>query len=332
MDFKLKVTGTSQNSTALGIMHAYVRLFPDSTLEDLRRAFPNEIAPDNGVKQIFQPIKQAKALNDESESFTGYFATVQRPPLTLSDGSQVAVCQVWTSSSLARLVEKAKAFGIDAEVCKGQKPDVGFRIDILEGSAGASEVKDSLVCSSESDEKKAKIYAPIFAFLFFQGGVWSDSRKQNEEAFATVAKELGINQDCFLKHVHSLIDPFSMIEEGDGSGEDDADYENPILDEGYGVNWDKEDCNGCPNLMALAYDEDNLSKIPSEEQDTFLHAAVNFLLSKNTIEDYGLRGIGKIWEKIDKYNDDAVVAPIFEMLKIVVATAKKRDYQVWIQD
>lgn len=123
-----------------------------------------------------------------------------------------------------------------------------------------------------------------------------------------------------------------MIEEGDGAGEDDADYDNPILDEGYGVNWDKEDRNGRPNLMALAYDEDNLSEIPREEQDTFLHAAVNFLLSKNTIEEYGLRGIGKIWEKIVVYDGDAVVAPIFEMLKIVVATAKKRDYQVYIND
>ncbi len=36
MDLKLKVTGTSQNSTALGIMHAYMLLFPDSTLEDLQ--------------------------------------------------------------------------------------------------------------------------------------------------------------------------------------------------------------------------------------------------------------------------------------------------------
>lgn len=82
MDYKVKVTGKVQNSTALGIMNAYLELNPDSTLADLRRAFPNDIAPDNGVVEIFLPVSEASKFNDDSISL--YFMKEDRPALKLS--------------------------------------------------------------------------------------------------------------------------------------------------------------------------------------------------------------------------------------------------------
>ena len=47
-----------------------------------------------------------------------YFTKENRPTLKLADGSEIAVCQIWTSASLANLVEVAKKYGIKAEVNK----------------------------------------------------------------------------------------------------------------------------------------------------------------------------------------------------------------------
>ena len=117
MNYKINVIGKAQNATALGIMHAYLEIFPKSTLADLRRAFPGSIAPDRGVQEIFLPIKNAIKYNSQSD-MNLYFTKENRPTLKLADGSEIAVCQIWTSASLANLVEVAKKYGIKAEVNK----------------------------------------------------------------------------------------------------------------------------------------------------------------------------------------------------------------------
>ena len=50
---KVRVYGKAQNRTALGIMHAYMVMYPQATMEDLEKAFPNELNPDSGVKINF---------------------------------------------------------------------------------------------------------------------------------------------------------------------------------------------------------------------------------------------------------------------------------------
>ena len=55
MPSKVRVYGKAQNRTALGIMHAYLVMYPQATVEDLRKAFPRaDINPDSGVDEIFQ--------------------------------------------------------------------------------------------------------------------------------------------------------------------------------------------------------------------------------------------------------------------------------------
>ena len=49
---KIKVYGKTQNAIALGIIHAYVIMFPQTTLADLRKAFPNDTAPDKGANEL----------------------------------------------------------------------------------------------------------------------------------------------------------------------------------------------------------------------------------------------------------------------------------------
>lgn len=62
----IKVTAKTQNAAALGVMYAYVQLNPDVSLEELRSTFPNDIAPDKGVNELFLPLEDAVAYNTQS--------------------------------------------------------------------------------------------------------------------------------------------------------------------------------------------------------------------------------------------------------------------------
>lgn len=165
MDYKVKVTGKVQNSTALGIMNAYLELNPDSTLADLRRAFPNDIAPDNGVAEIFLPVSEASKFNEKSDSISLYFMKEDRPALTLSDGSQVAVSQIWTSKSLNNLISEAKKYGIQAEVHKGmEKVKYGYAIEHVEQNS-------SVTPSTPAHEKKKSYLLPLIIMIIVVIGV-----------------------------------------------------------------------------------------------------------------------------------------------------------------
>lgn len=131
---KIKVTGRVQNSTALGIVHAYIQMFPKTTLADLRRAFPNDIAPDKGVDELFLPVAEAEARNAKSD-MSLYFVKGERP-LNLADGTKIALSQIWTAKSLANLVAVAEKIGIEAETNKDSGKNFnasGFFIEYLNG-------------------------------------------------------------------------------------------------------------------------------------------------------------------------------------------------------
>ena len=53
MESKVRVYGKAQNRTALGILHAYMKIHPEATVEELRQAFPDSLNPDSGVKRLF---------------------------------------------------------------------------------------------------------------------------------------------------------------------------------------------------------------------------------------------------------------------------------------
>lgn len=132
---KIRVYGRAQNRTSLGIAHAYMVMNPQATLEDLRKAFPNSLSPDKGVKENFV----LNEMNDEYEGWKGYF----REPdelLHMGDGKLVAMNSMWTAASFARIVEKAKQYDITvaefSKVAAGEKG--GFRLEFLNGYVAPS--------------------------------------------------------------------------------------------------------------------------------------------------------------------------------------------------
>lgn len=91
-------------------------------MADLRKVFPNELAPDKGVKEIFLPCKEAEAVNLQSNASL-YFVKDQHPIL-LSNRQRVAVSQIWTSKSFSNLIEVAAKLGIAVELDKDTDKDV----------------------------------------------------------------------------------------------------------------------------------------------------------------------------------------------------------------
>lgn len=128
---KIKVYGKAQNRTALGIAHAYVVMYPHATLDDLRKAFPNDVNPDKGVAENFLPVDEAEKFN---EKMSLYFAKPDEV-IELQDGSKVALAQVWSKPSFERMVEQGKLYDIEVaefeKTMKGEKG--GYRLEYLNG-------------------------------------------------------------------------------------------------------------------------------------------------------------------------------------------------------
>lgn len=132
MASKIRVYGKAQNRTALGIMHAYMLMYPQATLEDIRKAFPNSLNPDMGVKEIFIPAEE----KGTDANWDGYFKN-EDELLTMSDGQKVSVVKMWTKPSFQRAIEQAKLYDIEiaqfdpAEKGYGKKGS--FYLEMLNG-------------------------------------------------------------------------------------------------------------------------------------------------------------------------------------------------------
>jgi len=129
---KVRVYGKAQNRTALGIMHAYMVMYPQATLDDIRKAFPDELNPDSGVKKNF-----VKAGEKGTEANWDGFFQKEDELLTMGDGSKVAVVKMWTKPSFERLVSHAAQYGIEIAQFEAAEKGIGqkgsFRLEYLNG-------------------------------------------------------------------------------------------------------------------------------------------------------------------------------------------------------
>ena len=129
---KVRVYGKAQNRTALGIMHAYMVMYPQATMEDLKKAFPNELNPDSGVKKNF--VKAGEKGTDAN--WDGFFQK-EDELLTMGDGSQVAVVKMWTKPSFDRLVSHAAQYGIEVAQFEAADKGIGlkgsYKLEYLNG-------------------------------------------------------------------------------------------------------------------------------------------------------------------------------------------------------
>ena len=104
---KVCVYAKAQNRIALGIVHAYMQMHPSATIEDLRKAFPNSLNPDSGVKENFIYAEEEGC----TANWNGYFKSDEEL-ISAGDGKKVAFVSMWTKASVERIIAQASAYGI----------------------------------------------------------------------------------------------------------------------------------------------------------------------------------------------------------------------------
>lgn len=141
MASKVRVFGKAQNRTALGIINAYLVMYPQATFEDFEKAFPKTLNTDSGWPVNFKHLEECQTENEK-----GFWFTEEDEVLHLQDGTNMAVVKMWTKPSFERLVEHAKQYDIEvAEFEKGMKGQKGgFRLEYLNGYVPPMMQKKSL--------------------------------------------------------------------------------------------------------------------------------------------------------------------------------------------
>ena len=132
MASKVIVYGKAQNRTALGIVNAYLVMYPHATKADLEKAFPRQLNEEGTWESLFYTPEQWKKL---SESNQGLWFAEEDEILHLQDGTKLMLLKMWPKEEFENIVNHAKQYDIEVaafeKVEKGVKG--GFRLEYLNG-------------------------------------------------------------------------------------------------------------------------------------------------------------------------------------------------------
>lgn len=131
MPSKVRVYGKAQNRTALGIVNAYLVMYPHATKEDLEKAFPLELQPKGTWNSLFR----TETEYNEHVANQGLWFAEKDERLKLQDGSEVIFLKLWPKDKFENIVNHAKQYDIEiAEFTEGVKGEKGgFRLEYLNG-------------------------------------------------------------------------------------------------------------------------------------------------------------------------------------------------------
>ena len=207
MEAKIRVYSKAQNRTVLGLVHAYMTIYPQATLEDLRKAFPNSLNPDKGVSENF-------VLADDkgtTANWDGYFKN-EDELIHTGDGQRVSVVKMWTKSSFERAIAQAKVYGIEvAEYTEAEK-EFGkrgeFRLEFLNGFT-PPEVKP--------EKKKFPVWIWILVALALLGVLAAlfmprDKEVVEKVVVKEVVKEVVVRDTVFVQQIAEIQKNFNAAQ------------------------------------------------------------------------------------------------------------------------
>lgn len=282
MASKIKVYGRAQNRTALGIVHAYVVMYPHATLDDLRKAFPNSICPDKGVSENFLPLEEAEKYNEK----TSLYFTKPDEVIELQDGSKVALAQIWAKPSFERMVEQGKLYDIVVaefeKTMKGEKG--GYRLEYLNGYV------PPVVVPVEGKTSKAWLW--ILLLLLVVAGVilyLLTSKPKVVEKEIVVEKEVVVRDTVYVQQVEDIEKNFNaaQFEQGKSNLNDDAKLALHDLAKVLNQNPDLK-------LRIVGHTSAEGDSIANQQlSEARAQAAVDFLVNKEGIDASRLEAEGK---------------------------------------
>ena len=146
MKAKIRVHGKSQSRTALGIINAYLKLHPDSTLSDLQRAFPQSLNPKSFTDNIIVPEKEA--IGREK-----LFFEREDELIVLKNGERLTLVELWRKEDFDAICEHAEQYGIVVADIRETKPfeKGSFELEYLDEFTPPQE---DVVSVADEEEKK----------------------------------------------------------------------------------------------------------------------------------------------------------------------------------
>lgn len=141
MTSKIRVYGKAQNRTVLGIINAYLVMYPHATLDDLRKAFPDNLNKwkiKGKDSMMFVSDKEKDEIAKKYGDVAVYeenFLSKPEEIMTLKDGTKVSLRGGWTKEDYEAMVSWAKQYDIEVAEFMPVKPyeKGGFVLEYLNG-------------------------------------------------------------------------------------------------------------------------------------------------------------------------------------------------------
>ena len=136
MSSKVRVYGKAQNRTVLGIINAYLVMYPHATKEDLDKAFPSSelLKRASGMKD-FKSLFRTPEEWKKDVSNQGLWFSESDERLKLQDGTEYILLKLWPKEAFEDMVSHASMYGIEvAKFEQGEKGvKGGYRLEYLNG-------------------------------------------------------------------------------------------------------------------------------------------------------------------------------------------------------
>ena len=136
MPSKVRVYGKAQNRTVLGIINAYLVMYPHATKEDLDKAFPSSelLKRTSGMKDVKSLFRTAEEWKKDVSN-QGLWFSESDERLKLQDGTEYILLKLWPKEAFEDMVSHASMYGIEvAKFEQGEKGvKGGYRLEYLNG-------------------------------------------------------------------------------------------------------------------------------------------------------------------------------------------------------
>ena len=128
MKTKILVHGKSQSRTALGIINAYLKLYPGATPLDVQVAFPRWLNRRCTANNLIIPV-------EKTVGYEKMFFEHEDELIVFSTGETYALVEVWDKDDFNSICKHAKQYGIEAAKV-GTKPfeKGSFELEYLNGN------------------------------------------------------------------------------------------------------------------------------------------------------------------------------------------------------
>lgn len=143
MASKVRVYGESQKWTALGIIDAYIKMYPQATLDDLNKAFPRNLFTNNmNTAKTLERVDALKTAVAQTETKFDdkivEYAESHNFFLTMPDGMRITFNNLmWTKDNFPKLVEQGKLYDVEVAEFTAAEKGIGkrgsYRLEYLNG-------------------------------------------------------------------------------------------------------------------------------------------------------------------------------------------------------